>query len=120
MPTMAALTRISVPPGFRNMEGVSLLPILNDPVNGYVKDVAMSQYPRGKSGARVMGYSARSVRYRTTNWIKFKESYDYLTDEWETRIQPNALAATKPVAGKVPFDWSEISSMRSKAFPVFP
>lgn len=90
-PTLCDLTGIPIPV---NLDGVSLVPSLNNP-DAQVKKYARSQYPRGK----VMGYSIRTNRYRYVEWIDnnfrtymqydtakviAKELYDYRKDPLET------------------------------------
>ena len=89
-PTLTDLCGIDAP---REIEGVSLKPLLVDP-NSEVKEVALTQtprpnYPRGKK-PEVMGYSIRTTRYRYTEWREFetphvraRELYDHQTDPQE-------------------------------------
>lgn len=65
-PTLCELAGLKAP---LHLQGESLVPILNNPQHK-VKDVAISQYPRGK-GNKIMGYSMRTDKYRYTRWIKF-------------------------------------------------
>ena len=71
-PTLADLCELKTP---REVEGVSLVPLLNDP-NAKGKDFALTQTPRPNyvRGAlpRVMGYSIRTERYRYTEWREFQ------------------------------------------------
>jgi iduronate 2-sulfatase len=90
-PTLTALCDLSAP---EDLEGVSLVPLLDDP-NGSVKAVALTQitrpaYYKTKS-PEVMGYSIRSPRYRYTEWRDFesghvvaRELYDHQHDPQET------------------------------------
>ena len=79
------------------LHGVSLRPILEDD-QATVKDVAVSQYPRGGGKKQKMGYAFRSERYRLVQWWNFDmetgeaegellatELYDYEVDPLETR-----------------------------------
>ena len=80
------------------LAGTSLVPILKDP-DGRVKDLAISQYPRGGGPNARMGYAYRSDRYRLVQWrdqnakgegettgpIVATELYDYEADPLETR-----------------------------------
>lgn len=90
-PTLAELCGLNVP---NQVEGVSLVPLLNDP-SGSVRSAALTQtprpnYPRGKL-PKIMGYSIRTDQYRYTEWRDFKtgavqarELYDHMTDPMET------------------------------------
>lgn len=81
-------------PKVKGLEGRSLVPVLNDPKQS-VKAAAYSQHPRPayyKGQPETMGVSARTERYRYTEWRDFKtgeivarELYDHLHDPQETR-----------------------------------
>jgi len=89
-PTLAAACGLPVPEG---LDGVSLLPVLDDPA-ATVREVAISQYPRGgreTGGRALMGYSIRDDRWRLTVWrdradgtIVARELYDERDDPHET------------------------------------
>ena len=88
-PTLCQLADLPIP---EQLQGVSLVPILND-AKASVKEVQMSQYPRNK----YMGYTLRSKTHRYVAWIKkdklndkntpnipdFEELYDYTQDPLE-------------------------------------
>jgi iduronate 2-sulfatase len=92
-PTLADLCGLPAP---KELEGVSLVPILNDPTRT-VKEVALTQTPRpnylrGKRLPEVMGYSIRTPRFRYTEWRDFqtgkaraRELYDHKRDRGENR-----------------------------------
>ncbi len=88
-PTLCELAGI---PTLKELEGVSLTPVLSDP-KAKVKDYAVSQYPRGGGKKQLMGYTLRDGRYRYIRWVtkddpselKFEEFYDYETDPLEKR-----------------------------------
>ncbi len=94
-PTLCELAGLPVP---EVLEGISLIPVLNDP-SASVKEVAISQFPRGiAKGVEAMGYSYRDKRYRYIEWVKkdyragetggeivAREFYDYEADPLETR-----------------------------------
>ncbi len=65
-PTLCELAGLSTPD---HLQGQSLVPILKNPTYK-VKQVAISQYPRGKN-CEIMGYSMRTEKYRYTRWINF-------------------------------------------------
>ncbi|MEN9358621.1 MAG: hypothetical protein RL095_156 [Verrucomicrobiota bacterium] len=60
-PTLAELSGLPVP---AHCEGVSLVPVLQNPLLPW-KQAAFSQYPRGK----LMGYTLRCGQWRYTEWI---------------------------------------------------
>jgi len=94
-PTLCDLAGLAVPD---ELQGMSLRPILDDPTES-VKHAQLSQYPRHHGGARHMGYSLRSRRYRATFWFPLDkvddpdavhlaehiDLYDDQTDPNETR-----------------------------------
>jgi arylsulfatase A-like enzyme len=89
-PTLADVCGLPVPTG---LDGVSLRPVLDDP-GATVRQVAISQYPRGgreAGGRELMGYSIRDPRWRLTLWrdrddgmIVARELYDEQDDPHET------------------------------------
>ena len=78
-PTLCDLAGLPKP---KELEGTSLVPIMNDPKRK-LKKAAFSQYPRPN---KVMGHSMRTERYRYTEWAVPGEApvgielYDYQTD----------------------------------------
>jgi len=89
-PTLCELAGISKP---KVLEGVSLVPVLDDPAAS-VREVAVSQYPRGGGKSELMGYAFRDKRYRYVRWLpkgkpdaeaEAEELYDYQSDPLETR-----------------------------------
>jgi iduronate 2-sulfatase len=86
-PTLADVCGLPAP---KDVEGVSLRPVLDDPA-AQVRPVAMSQYPRTDAGKALMGYSLRDERWRLTLWreratnaIHATELYDEANDPHET------------------------------------
>jgi len=104
-PTLCDLAGLPVP---TYLDGKSLMPIMKNN-NETIKEFSVSQYPRsggdpeterlGYAGAKVMGYSIRTSKYRYTVWMgnnfrssqKFDKSliigeelYDYINDPQET------------------------------------
>ncbi len=72
-PTLCDLAGLPKPD---HLEGKSLLPILENP-KALVNEVAISQFPRGKSlgydnKLEIMGYSMRTDKYRYTRWQKYE------------------------------------------------
>jgi arylsulfatase A-like enzyme len=90
-PTLCELCGLDIPD---NLEGLSLVPLLENP-NLEWKKAAFSQYPRPGLlcyGAEkmIMGYTMRTQRYRYTEWIHLKsnqlrarELYDHKNDPGE-------------------------------------
>lgn len=90
-PTLTELCGLQTP---REVEGVSLIPILDDPTAA-VHRSAMTQtprpnYPKGKM-PKSMGYAIRTERWRYTEWRDFntgevqaRELYDHDNDSGET------------------------------------
>jgi iduronate 2-sulfatase len=86
-PTLADVCGLPKP---KDIEGVSLRPVLND-ADAKVRPVAISQYPRSDAGKSLMGYSIRDDRWRLTLWrdrsantIHATELYDEVNDPHET------------------------------------
>ncbi|MCC6352876.1 MAG: sulfatase [Verrucomicrobiae bacterium] len=94
-PTLAELCDLPRPAG---LDGVSLVPILKDPLQS-VRAAALTQHPRPAYYDRepsktptAMGYSVRTERCRYIEWRDWKtgetlarELYDHQTDDFETR-----------------------------------
>jgi len=110
-PTLADVCGLPVPNG---LDGVSLRPILDDPV-ATVRDVAISQYPRGPreaGGRNLMGYSVRDDRWRFTAWrdrgdgtIVARELYDEQADPHETvnlADRPEHADVVRRLSGHLP------------------
>ncbi len=81
-PTLCDLAFLSKP---GHLEGQSLLPILKNP-SAIVNEVALSQYPRGKSlgydqKSEIMGYSIRTGKYRFTRWQKYENPSEVIALE---------------------------------------
>jgi arylsulfatase A-like enzyme len=79
-PTLSELCGLPVAD---DLEGTSLVPLMNDPKTPW-KKAAFSQYPRPH---KMMGYSMRTDQYRYTEWIdqktsevKERELYDVKND----------------------------------------
>ncbi|WP_298858776.1 sulfatase [uncultured Gimesia sp.] len=95
-PTLVELCQLPAP---NQLEGKSLVPLLNDPTQS-VKPAAFTQHPRPayfKDVPQNMGVSVRTPRYRYTEWRNFKtgkvearELYDHEADPDEnTNIVDN-------------------------------
>jgi len=103
-PTLCELCGLPVA---ENLEGTSLVPVMNDPDRKW-KAAAFSQYPRpghypAEEHIRQMGYSMRTDRHRYTEWRNHKtgellarELYDYQTDP-----QGNKNIAGEPGSGEL-------------------
>lgn len=94
-PTITALCAVPDAPG---LDGVSLVPLLNDP-QAKIKDAAYTQFPRPaypdrtpRGRPEVMGVSVRTPTLRYTEWRDYdtgsvvaSELYDHTRDEAEMR-----------------------------------
>ncbi|MBZ0299845.1 MAG: sulfatase [Anaerolineae bacterium] len=88
-PTLAEACGLPLP---EHLEGLSLLPLLDDPDQPW-KKAAFSQFPRPwtyKGEPEVMGYTIRTADYRYTAWLDFhtratraQELYDHRQDAAE-------------------------------------
>jgi len=91
-PTLCEAAGLPVP---EQLEGVSLLPILQDP-DTLIKPAAVSQYQRFDESGPMMGYAYRTKRYRYIEWVSksfreqehsgpivAREFYDYQADPFE-------------------------------------
>lgn len=109
---------------FRVMQGQSLVPVLADPENGFVKPAAYSQYWRKLGSTRMEGYTLRTTRYRFTKWtgkLPFTELYDYLTDPGETislhgnktlvKMLTDQYSKRSMKESTAPFDFAERQAM---------
>lgn len=92
-PTLCELAGLQLP---NHLEGQSLVPVLKD-TKAKVKDIAISQYPRGKSlgydrKSEIMGYSLRTENYRFTSWQKYENSDEIVAVELYDHSKGNAVA----------------------------
>jgi iduronate 2-sulfatase len=79
-PTLCDLAGLPIP---RDLEGMSLLPVLENPKHA-IRPYAQSQYPRGRN---IMGYAIKTDRFRYVEWTEMdsgevvaKELYDHYID----------------------------------------
>jgi iduronate 2-sulfatase len=93
-PTLAELAGLPPPTGPQSIDGISLLPVLQDP-EARVRDHAYHAFPRGKIGVAIRTERHRLVQWKnpgdpetTAEW----EFYDYQTDPLESQN----LAPTAP------------------------
>jgi arylsulfatase A-like enzyme len=92
-PTLCELAGLPVP---GHLEGVSAVPLMEDPTRPW-KKAAFSQFLRegiwvAPDGVEYMGYSVRTDRYRSVAWVNWEtrelvahELYDHETDPHETQ-----------------------------------
>ena len=92
-PTLCELTGVPAPD---DLEGVSFLPLVEDPSRPW-KTAAFTQFLRegiwiAPDGIEYMGYSVRTDRYRYTEWVNWEtneraatELYDHESDPLEGR-----------------------------------
>ena len=112
-PTLVEASGLSLPEG---LEGVSLLPLLENPEQPW-KSAVFSQYPRGFESDRpvVMGYSIRNHRYRYTEWRRFgsdeilaRELYDH-SESWTSGQNlvdfPAGRAVAERLQGQLAAGW---------------
>jgi arylsulfatase A-like enzyme len=93
-PTLCELAKLKKP---AHLEGRSLVPILKNP-KAKVNEVAISQYPRGKSLGydrknEIMGYSMRTDNYRFTSWQKYEDPSEVLAVELYDHSSGNKTAS---------------------------
>lgn len=86
-PTLTELAGLPLPAG---LEGVSLVPLLDDPHRKW-KTAAFSQFLRTEKNNKVMGYSVRTQHFRYTEWqhvpsgtLEAAELYDLARDPLES------------------------------------
>jgi len=114
-PTLVELCGLPTPQG---LDGVSLAPVLDDPAAS-VKPAAFTQHPRPayyRGEPQTMGVSARTPRFRYTEWRDFatgrvvaRELYDHAVDPDENR---NVIDAPPDRAGL-----EEASRLLERTFP---
>ncbi len=133
-PTLAELCRLPAP---ENLEGRSLVPLLEDPT-ATVKDAAFTQHPRPAYPPRgekptVMGYSVRTESHRYTEWRRIedgevvaRELYDHGVDPRETGNLVDAPGQEETVRGlagvlsrQLPGDHDTSASKTTAARPNF-
>ena len=107
-PTLAELAGLPAPGGPQPIDGVSLAPVLRDPL-ARVRDHAYHAYPKQK-----LGRAIRTERYRLVQWQAFDapqaatelELYDYQTDPLERKnlaaAQPEIVARLQAILSDYP------------------
>ncbi|MEY3896569.1 MAG: hypothetical protein RLZZ214_2089 [Verrucomicrobiota bacterium] len=76
-PSLADLAGLPKP---ENQEGFSFKPLFDDPSRPW-KSAAFSQYPRGRRGKEIMGYTMRTDQYRFTQWVNGKDHTKVIASE---------------------------------------
>lgn len=107
-PTLAEACGLPKP---KDVEGVSLRPVLDDPA-AKVRPVAISQYPRNDAGKSLMGYSIRDDRWRLTLWRDRKDNSVHATELYDEANDPHE---TVNVAGKA--EHAEVIARLTKFLP---
>lgn len=109
-PTLADVCGLPAPEG---VHGTSLKPVILDPA-ATVKQVAISQYPRGGAqtdNVPLMGYSIRDVRWRLTLWKNRTDSSTVATELYDEQNDP---AETVNVADKNPDVVARLTALYSE------
>jgi len=117
-PTLMELCAVKPPD---NLQGQSLVPILNDPsLPG--RGWALCQVTRGRRGAKTFGFTLRTPRWRYTEWDQGRQGRELYDHEVDPREQTNlagqathvkeienlsarlraAVVKTLPPSGKIP------------------
>jgi arylsulfatase A-like enzyme len=105
-PTLCDLAGLEKPV---HLEGQTLLPVFQDH-RTEVNQVAISQYPRGRSLGydqknELMGYSIRTGKYRFTRWQMYENSNEVLAvelyDHSKSKTAKINLATKKRYEGKI-------------------
>ncbi len=113
-PTLCDLAGLQAPAG---LEGVSLKPLLENPI-AKVKPFAISQYPRGgPNGAPLMGYSLRDERWRLTLWRDRRDGSIAATELYD---EQNDGAETKNIAAEQPEIVKQLSAFLQPTFAAAP
>jgi iduronate 2-sulfatase len=95
-PTLAALAGLPEPAGPQPIDGISLVPVLNDP-SATVRDHAYHCFPRGEDR---LGRAIRTDRYRLVEWKK--PGAPAATAELELYDYQAAAPESENLAGKMP------------------
>jgi len=89
-PTLVELAGLPVPSG---LEGVSMVPLLDDPQQIW-KKAAFTQFPRPayyKKSFDVMGYAMRTERFHYIEWLDVKKQQPVATELYDHRSDPYEL-----------------------------
>lgn len=107
-PTLTALAGLGEPVVSQPIDGISLVPVLEDPKKR-IRDHAYHAYPHGE----YIGRAIRTERYRLVEWKNWDdefdlvyELYDYYADPLETsniaNLQPKIVEHLKKILAKHP------------------
>lgn len=93
-PTLTELAGLPPPQGPQPIDGISQVPVLDDPRHAKVKDFVYHAYPRNRpgKGGEWIGQAIRTSRYRYVEWRPLgdlshapdRELYDYSADPLES------------------------------------
>ena len=104
-PTLAELAGLPAPKGPQPIDGLSLVPVLQDPCKR-IRNHAFHCYPRGKIGRAIRTERYRMVEWKGRNGDSDYELYDYQTDPLESQnhaaSQPAVLAKLQKVLSQYP------------------
>jgi iduronate 2-sulfatase len=113
-PTLCALAGLPAPSGPQPIDGVSLVPVLGDPM-ATVRDHVYHAFPRPRPGqGEWLGRAIRTERHRFVEWRPWRdpdatpdlELYDYVADPGETvnlaAQQPEVVARLRAMLARHP------------------
>ena len=104
-PTLAELAGLPAPEGPQPLDGLSLVPVLQDPAKR-IRDHAYHAYPRNKLGRAIRTERYRLVEWKGQNGLAEYELYDYQSDPIESQnysaSQPIVLENLKKILAQYP------------------
>jgi len=124
-PTLAQLAGLPTP-GAQTLDGMSLAPVLRNPI-APTKAAVFHSYPRQSNGRALIGRAVRTDRYRLVEWKEAGgdpasaefELYDYESDPAETRNlaadRPEVVSELLPILAKLPEAKPRLAVAQKKA-----